>query len=102
MNVDFAGLSVVVTGGSGFIGTHLVEALTGRGAVVTTIDLVPPNLVNHAEYWRVCDLLDGASVQTELNAARPRVVFNLAALTDISQGPEALAVNTAGLVNVMD
>lgn len=102
MNVDFAGLSVVVTGGSGFIGTHLVEALAGRGAVVTNLDRVPPKLVKHAEYWQVCDLLDRDSVLAELRAARPRVVFNLAALTDISQGSEALMVNTGGLSNVID
>ena len=35
---DYAGRPVLVTGGAGFIGSHLVEELVGRGARVTIVD----------------------------------------------------------------
>ena len=43
---DIAGLDgyrrVAVTGGCGFVGSHLVAALAARGRPVTVVDLAPP------------------------------------------------------------
>jgi UDP-glucose 4-epimerase len=87
--VDFQGKSVVVTGGAGFIGSHVVDALVGRGAKVTVIDnfvtgyreLVRPG----PEVTLVeADLLDYATVGRAL--AGQDFVFHLAANADVKDG----------------
>lgn len=38
MPMDWAGKKVLVTGGAGFVPSHIVDALVGRGATVTAMD----------------------------------------------------------------
>src|SRR4051794_18904457 len=93
---------VLVTGGSGFIGTHLVEALARRDAVITNLDVRRPRLDAHAAHWRACNLMDAESVTEAVRLSRPEVVFNLAAQADLSPASEALAVNVTGVANLME
>ena len=95
-----AGISVLVTGGSGFIGSHLVNSLQAAGARVTNLDIRAPQLREHQQFWRSCDLLDQPAVAGEVAKALPSVAFNLAARTDISSGHAALKVNTVGLATL--
>lgn len=96
------GRSVLVTGGSGFIGTHLVEALVGAGAMVTNLDLREPNLEAHRAYWRRCDVLDEVSLAEAMTGAAPEVIYHLAANADVRTGTASMRVNTVGLTNVLD
>lgn len=91
----------LVTGGSGFIGTHLVTALAGRGYQVSNLDIRPPNVDAHRACWTQLDILDEDRLADHWRFFRPTVVFNLAAIADFSLGMEALEVNTAGLRNVL-
>ena len=59
---------ILVTGGAGFLGTHLVEGLRARGAT----DIVIPQLAD----W---DLRDGAAVARLFAEAKPELIFHLAA-----------------------
>jgi dTDP-4-dehydrorhamnose reductase len=81
-----------ITGASGLLGTALVPALVANGWRVTAA----PGRVRDGQ---VIDLLDAATLARELDAARPDVILNLAALTDVdyceSHPVEAYRVNAA-------
>lgn len=89
---SFDGLSVLVTGGAGFVGSHLVEGLLARGAWVTVLDngstghftFLPVEDTN-LTIWSG-DLLD----EKLLDEVMPGqdVVFHLAANADIRHGKE--------------
>lgn len=71
----------IVTGGSGFIGSHLVDALVERGVDVTVVDIADPKYRNEkASYVRHDIRHDGLN---EIFAnVKPDVVFHLAAHID--------------------
>lgn len=50
---------VLVTGGSGFIGTNLINYLFGEGNYsLLSIDIVRPKIASHEESWQNVDLRD--------------------------------------------
>jgi UDP-glucose 4-epimerase len=75
---DLAGKRVLVTGGSGFVGRHLVERLTAAGAEVWATSRRPGSRPG-ATQWTSLDLGDPQSVHSAVRRARPEVVFHLAA-----------------------
>jgi UDP-glucose 4-epimerase len=78
----------VVTGGAGFIGSHLVDSLVADGADVLVLDDLshgsPTNLAGSpaAELAEV-DVRDEAGVRRAVTAFAPELVFHLAAQIDV-------------------
>lgn len=94
---------ILVTGGSGFIGTNLVEALRTQGRGVVSLDVVAPRLSDHRGIWRCTDILDPAAVSAVFDDVRPSAVVHLAARTDLEGRTLAdYAANTEGLGHVLD
>lgn len=107
-----SGRRIVVTGGAGFIGSHLVDRLIEQHAHVTVIDNLATgrlrNLEAHARNPQLefiqADVADPAAVAPAMRDAQ--WVFHLAALADIVpsiQRPlEYYRANTTGTATVLE
>src|SRR4029450_11998104 len=83
-------MKALVTGGAGFIGSNLVDALLARGDEVVVLDNLATGRRSHLESALtrgarlvVEDIRDGALVRSLLEQERPEVVFHLAAQMDV-------------------
>ena len=84
--MDWNGKHALVTGGAGFIGSHLTDALLARGAQVTAFDNYSTGFrefLAPREHLRVVegDLLDRAGIDEAMRGVD--FVFHLAANADI-------------------
>ncbi|HZP28003.1 MAG TPA: NAD-dependent epimerase/dehydratase family protein [Acidimicrobiia bacterium] len=94
-------MRVAVTGGAGFIGSHVVDQLLEAGHDVVVVDMLPPHRDVEARAVDVLDL-DGLQQAT----ADCDAVFHLAAVSnvkDVERDPaRAVAVNVVGTTNVWE
>jgi nucleoside-diphosphate-sugar epimerase len=101
---------VLVTGGAGFIGSHLVEALVAAGAHVRVLDDLSSGRESHlAAVATRCELLRGdvrAARHCRQACAGVRVVFHEAARVSVAesqtQPATTLEVNALGTTEVLE
>lgn len=95
---------VLITGGSGFIGTNLIENLSAQtGLILANLDLVQPKLSSHHSFWQCTDVREGARVVDGIRTFRPDAVIHLAARTDLDgQKIEEYSSNTDGTTRLLD
>lgn len=93
---------ILVTGGSGFIGTNVVAALLARGVAVRSIDIAPPQDARHAAVFRRTDICDAADLAAAFDNFAPDAVIHLAARTDLlGSGIDDYAANIIGTDNLL-
>ena len=97
------GRRVLVTGGSGFIGTNLVALLQQAGAEVRNADVAAPLRVNQHELWDRVDVTSASAVEASVSRFDPHHVLHLAARTDtLSEDLDGYAINHVGARVVLD
>ncbi len=94
---------VLVTGGSGFIGTNLVTFFLEKGMAVLNYDINEPRNKKHAQYWVNGDVLDLKELKLSVENFNPDYIVHLAARTDLDGLTVAdYPVNVEGVSNVID
>lgn len=99
--------SILITGGSGFIGSHLVDALIARGDEVTVVDILPAHPVwgNVQATYVQRDIRDEHLADVFIDA-KPEYVIHLAAHIDdrasVREPVENAEHNILGTINVLD
>jgi UDP-glucose 4-epimerase len=106
-------MRALVTGGAGFIGSNLVDALLARGDEVTVVDDLSTGRRSNLELALAAgaklveiDVREGVALTEAVAAAQPRVVFHLAAQIDVRRSLEEpafdAAVNIGGTANLLE
>src|SRR5436853_7841674 len=106
-------MNCLVTGGAGFIGSNLVDALLDRGDAVTVLDNLSSGNDDNLEeglergaVLRIEDVRDTDAVRRVFAQAEPEVVCHLAAQVDVRysvEHPERDAeANVLGTISVLE
>ena len=99
---------MLVTGGAGFIGSHVVDALIARGHQVTVIDNLSSGdrqMVNTEAEFREMDIRSEGTAQWVLHQ-RPDAICHLAAQISVSRSQDEplldLDVNVGGALRILE
>jgi UDP-glucose 4-epimerase len=107
-------MRALVTGGAGFIGSNLVDALLDEGAEVDVVDTLVTGRRSNLEQGALdrgarlheVDITDRPALGRLVADVRPDVVFHLAAQIDVRKSLEDPAfdalVNVVGTINVLE
>lgn len=106
-------MRVLVTGGEGFIGSHVVERLLEDGYEVTILDdrstgkfeNIQHLVAKHKMYRALCDIRNPFDVLDFFRIAKPEIVFHLAAQASITTSEADphldMQVNGLGTLNIV-
>lgn len=95
-------MKILITGGSGFIGTNTVDHYLEKGFEVLNIDWHRPKKEEHLPYWCELDILDREGLLKKIREFAPDYVIHLAARTDLyGKSLEEYAQNTQGVKNMI-
>lgn len=102
-------MNVLVTGGAGFIGSHIVDGLLAAGHRVEVLDDLSSGTRDNLPAGvplHVADIVDSQAVARVFEATRPDAVCHQAAQMSVSRSVRDplfdAQVNCIGLINVLD
>jgi nucleoside-diphosphate-sugar epimerase len=93
---------IIVTGGSGFIGTNIIEFYKDKYEVLN-LDIESPRNTKHKKYWREINILDAKSLNNVFLQFQPDFVMHMAARTDLDgKTLEDYDANVKGVKNIIE
>lgn len=97
-------MKVIVFGGSGFVGSHLADALTNAGHDVTIFDMNPSPYLQASQKFIQGDILDMEAIQKAI--ANQDIIYNFAGLADLDDALarpiDTVRLNVLGCVNLLE
>jgi len=94
---------ILITGGSGFIGTNLVQHYLDKNINVLNIDIVKPRNNKHLDYYRRVDICNKHSLIDCILDFKPTHIVHLAARTDLDgTSLDDYKANTEGVSNLIE
>ncbi len=97
-------MKVLVTGGSGFVGSHVADALADAGHEVTVLDRDHSPWLRDDQSEVIGDVLDADAIHSAV--ADVDVVYHLAGVAGLDEAREdprrAIEVNVIGTLNVLE
>lgn len=102
-------MKVIITGGAGFIGSHIADGLIIKGHQVMILDDFSAGnraFVNAAAKVAEADIRDAGAVNRAFAEHKPEAVFHLAAMVELRESfkdpKAAYDVNVAGSMNIIN
>ena len=96
--------NILVTGGSGFIGSYLVDYLEEKGYSVLGIDKTHPKNSHQKKNFIECDILDRERLNKIVKEFSPNIILHLAARIDLDEKKDiqGYASNIRGVGNLVE
>jgi nucleoside-diphosphate-sugar epimerase len=98
-------MRILITGGSGFIGTNAVEAFAKRASDILNYSFEAPLNPEQMPYWRAGDILDPVATTAAFREFQPDSVLHLAARAECDEKTtvkEGYRANTEGTRNILE
>ena len=94
-------MKVLVTGGSGFIGTNFIDLLEKKSCNILNLDISKPQNTEHLRYFERVDINNYKSLLSAMMKFQPDYVVHLAARTDLNgKDLNSYLSNTVGVENI--
>lgn len=98
-------MRILITGGSGFIGTNAIEAFSREQNIILNYSLHPPLDSKQEQYWQRGDIVDLTQTVAAFAEFQPDAVLHLAARAECDENTtleEGYRVNIEGTRNVLE